>query len=447
VTPRVNRRPRWAAHAFWALSLILSQTLLPGCGKKGPPLAPLVRVPARVDQFEARRLGATVYLQVRIPDRNQDGSSPADISRVEIYGFTGDPPSVADVIKYGGLVSSLPVRRPPEPEPPPSGGQPAPASSKKPAAAKADAGYDQGALAVVTEALTPALLNPIVMPAAGRSAKPTVPPITPPLVGPPSGLVLRRNYAVVGYSRGGRKNAPAGPVAVPLVEAPQPPTDLALAYTSDRFTLAWQPPATARYRVQDQPAGGALPAVPLIEVLPGSTYDVYEVDAPAAAAGTASTSEPVRMPAPVNDAPLAACAFEDPRFAFGVERCYVVRTVDSFSPTLTVSSEASPAACVTPRDTFPPAAPKGLQAVAGNGAVSLIWEPNTEADLAGYLVLRSTAPTATFERLTREPIRETTYNDTTVKSGVRYRYAVVAIDNAVPFNTSPASNAVEVVAR
>jgi hypothetical protein len=421
--------------------------LLPGCGKKGPPLAPLVRVPARVDQFEARRLGATVYLQVRIPDRNQDGSSPADVSRLDIYGLTGAPPSVADVIKYGGLVASLPVRRPPEPEPPPSRGQRAAASPKGPAASRADAGYDQGALVVVTEALTPALMTPVVLPATGRLVAAPAPAVTLPLVGPPSGLVPRRNYAVVGYSRRGRKNAPTGPVGVPLVQAPQPPTDLALAYTSDHFTLAWQPPAAARHRVQEQGSAGVLPAVPLIEVLPGSAYNVYEVDAPAVPPASASTSEPVRMPAPVNDAPLGACAFEDPHFAFGVERCYVVRTIDSFGPGLTVSSEASRAACVTPRDTFPPAAPTGLQAVAGNGAISLIWEPNTEADVAGYLVLRSVAPTGTFERLTPEPIRATTFDDTTVKSGVRYRYAVVAIDNAVPFNTSAASNAVEVVAR
>jgi hypothetical protein len=438
VTPRVDRRLRRAARALWALPLVLGQLLVPGCGKKGPPLAPLVRVPARADQFEARRFGDTVYLQVRIPDQNQDGSTPADVSRLEIYGFTGEPPTAADVIKHGTRVASLPVRRPPEPEPPPPQGRPAASPPGKPPAAKSDAGVDQGAVVVVTETLTPALLTPAVLPPAGRTVTTPPPAVTPPLTGPRSGRVPGRAYAVVGYSRGGRQGPPSGPVVVPLVPAPHPPTAVALAYASDRFTLTWTPPAGARRPVQEPAAGGVLPAVALIEVLPGSAYDVYEVD-PAPA--------PPRMPVPVNGEPLAGSAFEDVRLTFGAERCYVVRTVDSFGPGLAVASEASRVACVTPKDTFPPSAPRGLQAVAGSGTISLIWEPNTEADLAGYLVLRAPAPAGPFDRLTPEAIRETTYNDTTAKPGVRYRYAVVAIDTAVPFNTSPASSAVEVVAR
>mgnify|MGYP000474274054 CR=1 FL=1 len=49
------------------------------------------------------------------------------------------------------------------------------------------------------------------------------------------------------------------------------------------------------------------------------------------------------------------------------------------------------------RKESPPAAPTGLQAVAGDGAVSLIWEPNSESDLAGYLVLRAVAPGETYD--------------------------------------------------
>ena len=448
MTPRVDRRLRRAAGALWALLLVLGQLLVPGCGKKGPPLAPLVRVPARADPFEARRFGETIYLQVRVPDQNQDGSSPADVSRLEIYGFTGDPPSAADVVKHGTRVASLPVRRPPEPEPPSPQGPPATSSPGKPSAAKTEAGFDQGALVVVTETLTPALLTPAVLPPAGRVVRPPPPAVTPPLTGPPSGRVPGRVYAVVGYSRGGRQGPPAGPVVVPLVPAPHPPAAVALAYASDRFTLTWTPPAGARRPAQEPAAGGVLPAAALIEVLPGSAYDVYEVDpAPAAPAAAAAAPPVPRMPVPVNGEPLAGSAFEDVRLTFGAERCYVVRTVDSFGPGLAVASEASRVACVTPKDTFPPSAPRGLQAVAGTGTISLIWELNTDADLAGYLVLRAPAPAGPFDRLTPEAIRETTYNDTTAKPGVRYRYAVVAIDTAVPFNTSPASSAVEVVAR
>ena len=63
---------------------------------------------------------------------------------------------------------------------------------------------------------------------------------------------------------------------------------------------------------------------------------------------------------------------------------------------------------------FPPAAPKGLAAVATPAPCNLIWDANTETDLAGYIVLRGEAPGDTLQPLTPAPIRETIYKDTTV---------------------------------
>jgi fibronectin type 3 domain-containing protein len=98
-------------------------------------------------------------------------------------------------------------------------------------------------------------------------------------------------------------------------------------------------------------------------------------------------------------------------------------------------------------DVFAPAAPKGLSAVGVAGAVNLIWEANTEGDLAGYVILRGEAPGDTLQAITATPITETTYRDTTVQPGVRYVYAVVAVDRATPPNTSPQSERVEESAR
>jgi hypothetical protein len=58
-------------------------------------------------------------------------------------------------------------------------------------------------------------------------------------------------------------------------------------------------------------------------------------------------------------------------------------------------------------------------------------------------VLRGTAPGGTLQALTPAPIRETTYRDQTATPGVRYVYAVVAVDNATPQNVSGQSNRVE----
>jgi hypothetical protein len=85
--------------------------------------------------------------------------------------------------------------------------------------------------------------------------------------------------------------------------------------------------------------------------------------------------------------------------------------------------------------------------VASEGAVSLIWEANTEPDLAGYIVLRGNAPGDTLAPLTPAPIKETTFRDATAKTGLRYVYAVVAVDSATPQNVSAQSNRVEETAR
>ena len=88
-----------------------------------------------------------------------------------------------------------------------------------------------------------------------------------------------------------------------------------------------------------------------------------------------------------------------------------------------------------------------MRAVAEDGAVSLVWDQNTEPDLDGYLILRGEVPGGTLTPLTTQVVKDATYRDTTVKPGVRYMYAVVAVDNASPRNQSPPSTREEVTAR
>jgi fibronectin type 3 domain-containing protein len=85
--------------------------------------------------------------------------------------------------------------------------------------------------------------------------------------------------------------------------------------------------------------------------------------------------------------------------------------------------------------------------VAGEGVISLIWEGVEAADLAGYIVLRGDAPSGDLAPLFDTPLRESTYRDTSAKPGVRYVYAVVAVDRTTPPNRSPISNTVEETAR
>jgi hypothetical protein len=151
-------------------------------------------------------------------------------------------------------------------------------------------------------------------------------------------------------------------------------------------------------------------------------------------------------PVPLNVAPFEGTVFASLGATPGQERCFVVRSVATVG-TASIESDPTDPICVTPRDTFPPAAPKNLQAVGSAGVISLIWEANTEPDLGGYLVLRGQAPGDTLQPLTPAPIRETRFQDRTTRPGVTYFYAIVAVDRATPPNTSAPSNRVQETAR
>ncbi len=75
-----------------------------------------------------------------------------------------------------------------------------------------------------------------------------------------------------------------------------------------------------------------------------------------------------------------------------------------------------------------PGAPTGLGATAGDGTVSLDWNDNSESDLDGYHVYRSTG--GGYTRLTSSPISASAYTDNAVTNGTTYTYVVTAIDNA-----------------
>jgi hypothetical protein len=86
---------------------------------------------------------------------------------------------------------------------------------------------------------------------------------------------------------------------------------------------------------------------------------------------------------------------------------------------------------------LPPTAPRGLAAVATAGAegagpaIDLNWQPNTETDLAGYVVYRREAGATepSWRRISpAQPAVEPGFHDANVQPGHIYRYAVSAVD-------------------
>ena len=111
-----------------ALAILACVTLpLAGaCGKKGPPLAPLARVPVAPAQVSASRAADTVTISFTVPGANVSGIKPADIERVDVYAWTGPDAPAARVFKVGKVVASVPVRTPPPAPDPDADGNVAP---------------------------------------------------------------------------------------------------------------------------------------------------------------------------------------------------------------------------------------------------------------------------------------------------------------------------------
>ena len=78
-------------------------------------------------------------------------------------------------------------------------------------------------------------------------------------------------------------------------------------------------------------------------------------------------------------------------------------------------------------DVTPPANPTGLGASAGNGSVSLDWNDNGEADLAGYRVYRSTTSGSGYSDISGL-ISGSSMTDNSVSNGTTYFYVVSAED-------------------
>jgi hypothetical protein len=233
IGPRPGSRPGvLAVIAVAALAAI-------ACGKKGPPLPPLIQLPNAPGEFTAVRRDAGVELRFKVPASNTDGTSPADLGRVDVYAWSV-PGTVAadDVVRRGSRIGSVTVNEPPDPdEPEPEEREPPPGT------------VNQDAIATIRETLPTDAV----------------------------GDAEYRAYVAVGVSRRGRRGALSARIAMPLVEPPAPPGQPQVTYDEQTITVRWE--AVSAVRDAQPPA-----------------YAVYRAD------GSALTPEPVREPLAVDKA-------------------------------------------------------------------------------------------------------------------------------------------------
>jgi hypothetical protein len=109
-----------------------------------------------------------------------------------------------------------------------------------------------------------------------------------------------------------------------------------------------------------------------------------------------------------------------------------VQHVDVDRQVLEIAGDVSAAVTLDAKDVFPPQVPHGLAAVADAQAhaIDLSWMPDSEADVAGYIVFRrDVTARGAAERISGpKPMVAPSFNDTAVVPGHRYGYAVSAVD-------------------
>ena len=79
-------------------------------------------------------------------------------------------------------------------------------------------------------------------------------------------------------------------------------------------------------------------------------------------------------------------------------------------------------------DTEPPAIPRGVKSITGDGQVIVEWFPNGEADLAGYNIWRDDDGDEEFDLLAEVSADSSSFVDEEVINGRTYSYAISAVD-------------------
>ncbi len=371
-------RTRTTLTALLGLALLLAGS---ACGKKGALLPPLSKTPSTPSEVAVSQRGRTIVLTWRNPTTYTDGYDLPGLSAVEVWLLqqdvpAGEPAPKAPVSSDFEDQARLLVRL---------------KSDEFPEALKAKA-----EVAPAKEA--PARPARKAKAQAAKQAAGEVLKYDHVLTVPKPDQV-RLYFGLRALDLRGRASDFSGPTAFTPRVLPGPPSGVTGTVKSDAIELAWTAPSDN--------IDGSTPARV-------KGYNIYRsVD------GGPATK--------VNPELVTGTSASDKSFEFDHDLVYTVRAATEDKEPFWESGDSEPFK-VRPEDVFPPAPPAGLAAVAGPDLVSLSWEPSPDKDVAGYRVWRRALGSTEFQDLTPEPLKGTTYQDSTAERGVRYEYAVTAED-------------------
>ena len=313
---------------------LLAVALLPGCGRKLPPEAPLLVLPARVEPVRISQEAGDVVLRFPYPSVTNSGSTLTNLTKVTVA-------REIQSIRDGQRV------------PPPPADTAQRESEERTFRARAE---------------TVAELSARDLDAATVGADLVFrDPLIPLYREKRLGRVLLR-YAVTA-TRDKKRVSELSPIAsiVPRVP-PDRPLRVVPAVEENRVCIDWWPPAAM--------LDGATPAVV-------AGYAIYRRDA--------SEEEFDDQPIGVS---VGATTYVDATARPDRSYVYTVRATPVADLPLVLGPAADPVA-VSTKDVFPPPAPEGLLVLAESGGTRLVWNPSLAPDLAFYRVYRTDGGTRT----------------------------------------------------